>query len=1840
MTRSYKIRGSEQPAVVTTLQPSDLVKVTPLHRLLPGVGREAGLGEIEAAGDEVVRVELENGFVLWTRADDLIRERGRKTLGRDGGDAWEIDRQPAASLASRGERSWLGLGIKVLEFFGIEIRVEEKVAEVLGETLERKQLGNDPGLYRCTLNDAFSLTPVPEGEVLPADKEPILVFLHGTASSCRGSFGKLWQGAAGAAARNTLRARYGARVYALEHRSLTQSPIENALELLKHLPAQAEVHLVSHSRGGLVGELLCLGQRQRLDDPLQADLLAALFKADRTVAAQLGLSPLHPHAAKARDAAYAADRERLQELLRQLNEKAIRIARFVRVACPARGTTLASGRLDRWLSVLNYLTDNSLLGEGIDFLLGVVKARTDPRTLPGLEAMMPGSALTRLLQLPALVTAADLSVIAGDIEGDSLWRQIKLLATDWFYGADHDLVVNTGSMYGGLRRPEQGARFLRDQGPQVHHFNYFGNDKSVRWLVNGLTRADHSDGGFQPIAAAPHEEPKWREAVRRSRSIATPRPLAVVLPGTMGSGLQADGDAIWLRYLALFRGGLGRLRPGKAEVEPTEVLDEFYGPLIEFLARSHQVEVFPYDWRLSVRAAAAKLAAKLEDWLPLIERQRQPVHLVAHSMGGLVVRAMIADGGRGTAVWRRILELPNSRFMMLGTPNLGSHEAVRWLTGYNPTQAKVSLLDITHDTDEIIGIVNRFPGLLELLPFDPAGRDFSQQAMWHELKRQVSARWQTAAAQDLIQARATWDFLRQAQPDAAHMIYVAGCQDATVVDYQVVDYEADWLIGRKRLEFIATRQGDGTVAWASGLLPGVQTWYVEDTAHDELCVQKRAFPGYLDLLMSGATTRLPAAPPARARAAAGEPERFVLPALPPADDIPSEARLREFGFGISRPFDAQAAGRGVPTLQVSLRHGDLAYAKFPVLVGHYLGDSIIYAEKALDDRLKQALSRRLQLGLYPGQLGSHALFFNDKPDGKPGGAVVIGLGQVGELSPGLLTKGVRDALLDYALRIAQWPDERFGPATAVRSAPVTCLLVGSGPGGMTVHDSLDAILRGAVAANAKLVAAELEGRVIIDSIEFLELYEDVAIAAAAALDTTLGDGELAMQAVWREGTLVEGEGRLSRVGCDAAGDWWQRLEIIEEPHADTLRFIATTDRARAEETLATGQLCLAEGFIRQAAQSARSNAEVAKTLFEMLLPNRLKELAPKQADLVLLVDQVSARYPWELLEDRWSLGHRPPAIAAGLVRQLKTPRFRPRPAHAAAATALVVGNPDLAGWGLFSDLPGARQEAQRVVSLLNGKGFHALDCIDARADDILSSLHLKAWRILHLAGHGEHQFKLEEEDATRQPRRPAEDDRPREARRVSGMVIGRNSFLTPGDVAQMRWVPELVFINCCHLGKTLGSTAQAGEYSLLAANLAVQFIEMGVKAVVAAGWAVDDAAAEAFAASFYSHLLAGETFGQAVRAAREEIWVRYADVNTWGAYQCYGDPGYRLNSVAAAAAQTKARPYHAPAEVVAALRNHGEQARMSLREEGDAPERLEALRGGIIALLERIPEKVRADWQCRGDVAAALGFAWGETGAYAEAVEWLEKALRARQGDCPVRAVEQCANFRVRLSGQRWQALRERAGSAGAETARQDLIRQILEAIRELDLINQRAPTAERLSLLGSACKRLAWVQDDAAPRLEALVNMANYYRQAYELAKNQGREEDPYPFANWAVAKVLALRMDPAQGGDWQASLADDCRNMMQIARARNEQRPNFWDGVGAADCELVLLLLRQDLAAEAADQVARRVAERYRDAAWRGASPREFASVQEHLDFVVALEEAAGSPLQRALAALRAAL
>ena len=159
---------------------------------------------------------------------------------------------------------------------------------------------------------------------------------------------------------------------------------------------------------------------------------------------------------------------------------------------------------------------------------------------------------------------------------------------------------------------------------------------------------------------------------------------------------------------------------------------------------------------------------------------------------------------------------------------------------------------------------------------------------------------------------------------------------------------------------------------------------------------------------------------------------------------------------------------------------------------------------------------------------------------------------------------------------------------------------------------------------------------------------------------------------------------------------------------------------------------------------------------------------------------------------------------------------------------------------------------------------------------MIDALFERSWRVVHIAGHGEPVS--------------AKGDR-------GGVVLSNDTFLSASEIKAMRVVPELVFVNCCHLAagsrQSLLREPQRGRFdrAAFASSVAQALIEVGVRCVVAAGWAVDDSAASAFATTFYDELLKGQRFLDAAAVARAKAYE--FDGNTWAAYQCYGDPEWR-----------------------------------------------------------------------------------------------------------------------------------------------------------------------------------------------------------------------------------------------------------------------------------------------------------------------------------------------------------
>jgi hypothetical protein len=409
---------------------------------------------VAVPSDMVVEVETEKGHKLWTTAARLQKLVTPRTTRGVAPESIHIGPDTFARGASRGIVGKVVL--KTLRFLHVDI--VEGAAELIAHKWEQETLcdvtDHSAVLYRCTKTMEPKALLMPLDTTIPTS-QPILIFLHGTASSTRGSFAALWEKPAEPV--QTLFTHYKQHVYALEHKTLTASPIQNAINLVEVLPEGARVHLISHSRGGLIGELLCRGGRTDAD-PFDA---AERQEFDNQDSAKV--------------------RGELAQLNELLKARRPRVERFVRVACPVRGTTLASQRLDVYLSILfNLLSDVSAhvpgLGTALDIfaelVMAIAKERANPAVLPGLEAMMPESPLVRLLNRPALQISGEMRVIAGDIGGDDLASLFKRLLTDPFYQEDHDLVVNTEAMFGGATRQDGQAYYL-ERGPSVSHFRYF-----------------------------------------------------------------------------------------------------------------------------------------------------------------------------------------------------------------------------------------------------------------------------------------------------------------------------------------------------------------------------------------------------------------------------------------------------------------------------------------------------------------------------------------------------------------------------------------------------------------------------------------------------------------------------------------------------------------------------------------------------------------------------------------------------------------------------------------------------------------------------------------------------------------------------------------------------------------------------------------------------------------------------------------------------------------------------------------------------------------------------------------------------------------------------------------------------------------------------------------------------------------------------------------------------------------------------------------------------------------------------------------------------------------------
>jgi hypothetical protein len=1661
------------------------------------------------------------------------------------------------------------------------------------------RLDQPPGLYRWAGASGKPADLQPLDATQAASGQPMLVFLHGTGSSTLGSFGDLRSGDRDLW--GALESQFKGGILAFEHRTLSRSPIENAIELAAALPVGAHISLVSHSRGGLVADLLCLGDFDAMIEsyayafPGTGD--ASLEEAARVLAELLG--------------AHAEQREQLRRLAQTLRERKLVVARYVRVASPAAGTLLASGNFDLFLSGLltligavPFFFGSPVYAAFKRVLIEIARNRTNPHLVPGIEAMLPDSPMARLLREAPVRPGIAMAAIAGDIEGGNLLERLGVLLTDFllFDNTDNDLVVNTTSMLAGIA-PRSGARVLFDRGADVSHFRYFCNADTRSALRDWLVAADPARLGSFRALPDPADFAAALEAAGASRAVSAPdRPVVVVLPGVMGSHLRVGAkDRVWFDPLDIASGGLAKIEWGKPTVEAEELFAMSYGKLCRYLADSHRVEPFPYDWRQPLDVLAERLGEFLDR---LMKQTQQPIRLLAHSMGGLVVRACIH---KRRPVIDALMARDGARLVMLGTPHQGAHSMVENVLGKGDTLRALVRLDLKHDMQQVLDIVAGFRGALQLLP-KPGFVDtfqgqsdggqilpYQQAATWVELKSKVTDLWfgnhraGTPSQQVLDEASWLWQqdgTARPALPAAyeAKSVYVFGIAPNTPCGVR-----EEGAGGGVRLKLVGTSRGDGTVTWESGRIGGIGRFYYLSAAHGDLASTEEYFGAIAELLTGGASARLPTTPPAVRAIEAPTPVHYD--AGPPTADDP-DALLRGLMGGSQRN---RIPPRPKRRLEVAVKAMDLRFLSQPVLVGHYERDPIAGAEALIDRELLDGdLGERYSLGLYAGARGTATVVLRvpnelERQRGSLTGAVVTGLGSYDRaLSPSDLTEAVRTGALRYLLQVI----DVLGKAD--REVALSALLLGyNSSANLTVAASVEALVRGVMEANARFYdTTRLNIR--IARLDLVELYQDTAISAVYAL-RQLG-ARLATQAA-RQGTMLvcrgelqQGEGLRQRLFDDRNSSYWPRLIIGDAERAEDapapaagaamvanrLRYVFVGQRARAESVALQRQPGLIEQLVAQQIANPVWNPDFGRMLFQLMVPHDFKDTARQLDRVVLVLDPYAANLPWELMlaDDpvRANDEQLPLALKTAVVRQLASTQFRSHVRQGVERRALVIGNPSVEGFveafplvdGKPSrqppSLPGAQAEAEATVAVLGGMGYKVVAAIgdQQRASDVLTRMYEQPWRVLHISAHGV--FGL-----------PHRDGRER-----SGVLLSSGILITAAEIAAMETVPELVFLNCCHLGQV---DAGAGR-NKLAASVARELIEIGVRCVVVAGWAVNDESASLFGRIFYEQLLRQRRpFGDAVFEARRAAWAAHPEDITWGAFQAYGEPGWRAEpSVDGASRGGAAEPYASLEELLDDLARM--RADMSRRRDHAGARDTQARAEAIAALLQRCP----SGWRNLAQLQSALGRTWFDLDQLEPARDALLAAVQAVDtvGLVPIRDIETLANIEARLGERRAEA----EIASGAATSSEALIDRALKRLAGLDALVEaglatvpggqtvpsQEPNAERCALRGSAWKRKASLRArallgrglSAVARKRAAAEMrkfVGYAIDAYRAGEGNpgGSHFSPYH----ALCRLMLDALMPVPDPAAQQTALELARQCGASAAQAFAAAPNVWDAV-----------------------------------------------------------------------------
>ncbi len=608
---------------------------------------------------------------------------------------------------------------------------------------------------------------------------------------------------------------------------------------------------------------------------------------------------------------------------------------------------------------------------------------------------------------------------------------------------------------------------------------------------------------------------------------------------------------------------------------------------------------------------------------------------------------------------------------------------------------------------------------------------------------------------------------------------------------------------------------------------------------------------------------------------------------------------------------SKAAAKVVPTIEIAVELGDLigmqGKGSPPVDVisaGHYTGVEPQSAEWVLDAAISKSIGtpikdgdvgvigRMTRRGLLNLGLGEpYTLPFKNGC-----WASIAGLGEFGSLGPSQLQTMVKN----FCWALSQ--SKRRHLAT---------VLIGSGEGNMSLSMALDAWLAGI--HQMSMSSSEWLQRVTIveyDPERFLMIQEALSelgptprknLSIVPTDEGQLGEAAAAVaKALKKKASEIVRTKRLP--ASKASSNKGAPTRIMVSTSAAGLTFAALTDSASIPER----QVAIDPSVLRMVSENAGLHGdsdeqkEWCQVLRQLLIPCDLEgHLFKSAAPVVLTLDAAAARLPWELLAvpdqgsattsaagkasdtasdpSAWAENFVALSEQRGITRQFRSqnvPILQTRATRRKSLRVLIVADP-----ASDAPLPDARREGEELKALLTAQGdievVPLLGPIRARLPIVISRLLRERYDVLHFAGHSD----FNEDDPAR-----------------SGWLFNKaqDLWLNPALLSRLTRIPPLVVSNSCSSG---GIAVNAAPNTLVAAGLAEAIFKLGARNYVCTGWPVGSEAARAFAIEFYKVLLEGSEIRQAMIKGRLGSANAKGGTSTWGAYQHYGSPHFRLTEV-------------------------------------------------------------------------------------------------------------------------------------------------------------------------------------------------------------------------------------------------------------------------------------------------------------------------------------------------------